>query len=149
MKEMDHRISKSHPEAELFESTFKVKLSDNISYRNSSYSKSTISISGNYFNVLFDWDKERIESLYESVRLFNLKSKVSSVYVLNYNDKDYDDDRIWDANFSIGIYDKKLKSELFNNPELKRTIFNGQNYNNGNDDYKMWCRKNIINKVLN
>ena len=147
----DHRISESHKDSDLFESIFEVKLSNNINCRNTSLSKSEVSIRCNYFNInnFKRWNTNKVKSLFERTVLFNLKSINTSAYILDYVDMNNDRNRIYKASFSIGVYDKKLEYELFKSSVMKRIIFNGQNYEISEGDFKMCSRKVIINKILN
>ena len=91
--------------------------------------------------------------LYDKITEFNVLSKNKSCYLMHQSDSEYDGDRIISSSFCIGVYDKNKENNLFENKELSKIIYYGQNYKSDLDCFDKWFlnkkRKIKLNKLLN
>ena len=112
-KKFDHVITKSHPMAELFEKTF-FKIPEKRGIHSSSYCfyirehklDCILDMVYSKVGMIDEWDedgKELKKSILKRIDEFNSLSKDYKVYIGSFCDSDFDDDRYWDATYSIGI----------------------------------------------
>lgn len=152
MSEFYHTIDKKNEDCELFEDIFEIEISTNI--KEYFISRLDLKVTGNYFKSdipVFGYT-EMLE-LYDRITEFNVLSKNKSCYLMHQSDSEYDGDRMISSSFCIGVYDKVKENNLFENKELSKIIYYGQNYKSDLDCFDKWFlkkqRKIKLNKLLN